>query len=275
MSTILRSHGIWAALLLAFPAIGSAQCRSTPVTSSTTMQYCVFGSGAPTFVLAAGAGMSSATWRSLIPTLAEFGTVVSFDRPGFGGSPASQGLRSPAQISLELAELLRRVEVPAPYVFVGHSMGALHVVGTAAALSDETRAVIMLDAPPPDFEARRLELLSPEEQEARRVILARGAAAAPPTVRAERLGALREPFRVQPGLLGDIPVVVIAADDQDFGAQNQEAHRSLWRELSEDFLTLSADNRLVLATGSGHMVHLDRPDLVTDILRSLARPRSD
>ena len=258
-----------AAAVLAVAALAqpiTAQC-DTRLVAGSSVYYCVTGSGTPTIVLAAGAGSSSATWASLTPRLSGLGTVVVFDRPGLGRSPRGAMPRSPQQISDELAELLE-VASP-PFVFVGHSMGGHHVLGAALQRLDDAAAVILLDVPHPDFEEMRLTLLSPAERQQRRRTLLEGLSRAPQVVADERAGATAQPPTLVVGSLRDIPLTVVVADAQDFGPLGDAAaHRDLWLSASDDFIALSTAGRRVIARGSGHMIHLEQPALVLDLIRA-------
>ncbi len=78
---------------------------------------------------------------------------------------------------------------------------------------------------------------------------------------ARYIGAFEETVAVVAALehLPDIPVVVISAADQP--AERLSEHRAL--------ASLSRRGRHLVATGSGHWVQLDRPDLVAGVIRDL------
>lgn len=48
------------------------------------LHYKTYGHGKQLFLLLHGFGSSTFTWDLVAPTLAQLGTVVSYDRPGFG-----------------------------------------------------------------------------------------------------------------------------------------------------------------------------------------------
>lgn len=48
------------------------------------VHYKVYGQGEPTFILLHGFGASLFSWREVTAPLAEFGTVIAYDRPAFG-----------------------------------------------------------------------------------------------------------------------------------------------------------------------------------------------
>ena len=231
---------------------------------------CSVGQGPVTVVLAAGAGQTSRTWDALVPRLSSSARVVSFDRPGLGRSPAGSSPRTPTRIARELHAVLRGLDVDGPLLLVGHSMGGLHVLRYATMHPDDVAAVVLLDTPPAGFEERRLALLTPVEQEERRRVLADGLANASEPVRLEREGAADPSEWEFPAFPASVSLTVIVADSQDFGDPgSQAAHRSLWLEGSREWLDLSRDSRLIVAEGSGHMIHHDRPGIVESRILTL------
>jgi len=48
------------------------------------LHYKIYGQGKPLFLLLHGFGSSTFTWDRVAPALAQLGTVVAYDRPGFG-----------------------------------------------------------------------------------------------------------------------------------------------------------------------------------------------
>ena len=83
------------------------------------------GHGSPVVVLEAGIAASSLSWSLVQKKIAEFTTVVSYDRAGFGWSQAASMRCTAANAACQLRAMLKRLEVPGPYVLVGHSFGGL------------------------------------------------------------------------------------------------------------------------------------------------------
>lgn len=74
------------------------------------------------------------------------------------------------------------------------------------------------------------------------------------------------------GTLGDLPLVVVTHDPQHPTempglpvAVNQEAER-VWQAVQRDLTALSTDSTFRVARGAGHNIHLERPDLVAEIV---------
>lgn len=72
-----------------------------------------------------------------------------------------------------------------------------------------------------------------------------------------------------PQTLGDLPLLVLSqgkppADDQLEGLSRQQADNLVlrWHELQQELAALSTDSRRVIAMESGHLIHLEQPDLL-------------
>jgi pimeloyl-ACP methyl ester carboxylesterase len=122
-------------------------------------------------------------------------------------------------------------------------MGGIHALRYADQYPETVAGVVLLDTPPAGFERQRMALLSAEEQGRRRAALEEGRSRAPGIVGRERDGASAERWSFE-----------------RFPAT---------RPLVEQWLDLSDRGQLVIATGSGHMIHQERPGLVLDVIRML------
>jgi cis-3-alkyl-4-acyloxetan-2-one decarboxylase len=102
----------------------------------------------PVVVLIHGIASSSVTFQELIPRLVETHRVIALDILGFGESEA------PAKTEFTLAEhadavdaTIRSLKLRAPFVLVGHSLGAL-IASRYAAEHPESVAKLVLVSPP-------------------------------------------------------------------------------------------------------------------------------
>lgn len=84
------------------------------------------GRGRPVIVLLNGAGMPMEAWRGLYPGIERLGRVFAWNRPGLPGTDAVAGRLAGTDVVASLRALLASLELPPPYVLVGHSLGALH-----------------------------------------------------------------------------------------------------------------------------------------------------
>lgn len=258
-------------LFLASPAASQEECLR--VQSDTgTVHACASGAGPVSVVLAAGAGQTSRTWEALQQRLSQTTRVVTFDRPGLGESPPGQSPRTPTRIARELRSVIEALELTGPLVLVGHSMGGLHVLRYATLYPENVIGVVLIDTPPPDFEEKRLTLLTPEEREERQRILRLGVTGVPDAVGLERKGAKIPSEWDFSAFPRSLPLSVVVADSQNFGDLGSlDAHRELWVEASRQWLDLSSAGQFNVAGGSGHMVHHDRPEIVLRVIHEMVR----
>lgn len=105
------------------------------------------GEGAPVVVLEAAAGSMSSAWSRVQPRIAAVTRVCSYDRSGLGWSETGDGLYDPGRVSAELHALLAEAHEPAPFVLVGHELGASYARLFAARFPGVTAAVIGVAAP--------------------------------------------------------------------------------------------------------------------------------
>ena len=77
------------------------------------------------------------------------------------------------------------------------------------------------------------------------------------------------------GPLANLPLIVVTHDPQrmmempGLSAQVNQKADMAWQEAQSQLLSLSTDSELVVATGSGHNIHLERPELIAEIIHDL------
>jgi pimeloyl-ACP methyl ester carboxylesterase len=124
------------------------------------------GKGSPAVILIAGSQAFSLDWALVIPGIAAFTTVCSYDRPGLAWSDLGPMPRSFDQDVYELHTLLRKAGVPSPYVLVGHSVGGIIARFFEKKYPDEVKGMVLIDATSEDAtlfingKIQRLRLLS-------------------------------------------------------------------------------------------------------------------
>lgn len=124
----------------------------TVKTSRGSMHVCQLGngSGAPPIVLEAGIAASSLNWSILQPQLARMASTFSYDRAGFGWSKSSRRECTLQQMSCDLHELVAALNLPRPYVLVGHSYAAYILRVYAQRFPDELAGIILVDPLTPE-----------------------------------------------------------------------------------------------------------------------------
>jgi len=180
--------------------------------------YCT-GTGDPTVVMDGGLGEWSLHWARVQALVARETRACSYDRSGYGWSPASRVPHTAEQRAADLHALLKNGEVPPPYVLVGHGTAALHLTGYASRHPDWVAGLVLVDAVPPDMVEQYDRILAPVI-----VRLRRATAAA-------EFGLLR--FTGPPGGLGPEPA------GKDY--RRQGAHPGFFESYVAEAANLAAD----------------------------------
>src|SRR5690242_11595915 len=109
-----------------FPQEGRSIALGAEFSGVALNLNCV-GQGSPTVILDSGLGVPAAGWDLVMPDVARFTRVCSYDRAGYGWSSAGPMPRTSEQIVKELHALLAASGEKGPYVLVGHSFGGYNV----------------------------------------------------------------------------------------------------------------------------------------------------
>lgn len=268
------------------------------------------GTGSPTILLEAGSGETSLSWRQIPEELAEFATVVSYDRAGYAWSEPADSERTGENIVRELHTALEKEGIHGPYLLVGHSLGGMYARLFAETYREEVVGLVLIDARPED-DARdtaeilkqekfagnpsastlklikRSELLrlfkdellkgqvAPEDRERFINVIAKDSFFEAKEEEGKWAATTEDAIRGQH--LGSLPVRVIArglAQDYAQAGISEAGGRKLeaiWQAGQRKMLEISTDSQLIVAEKSGHMVIHDQPELVVETIRSLLK----
>ncbi len=105
----------------------------------------VEGRGSPVVVLEAGIAASSVSWSLVQSRIAEFTTVISYDRAGFGWSEATPTGPTALDAAHSLSCLLDASGQMGSFVLVGHSFGGLIARLFAQHYPNRTAGLVLLD----------------------------------------------------------------------------------------------------------------------------------
>jgi len=264
--------------------------------------YCT-GKGTPTVVLMAGGGAFSIDWELVQPKVAQDIRVCSYDRAGLAWSDPGTADETVEQTISDLHTLLKNGGEKGPYLLVGASVGGIYIQAYQRAFPEEVAGLVFSNS---SDRIGRLVNGKPgliweltEEQIRSTFPLAASDKGHAPTSEDDpfdRLPDLRavrlwldiklwqrwEPTKEKPDStlswrkeflkefaetnarkypLGPLPVVVISSEPS---APESELHTHDEAAPRLDFL--SSNNIHVTATGSGHEIHLYKPDIVIETL---------
>ena len=141
------------------------------------------GHGRPVVVLEAGIAASSISWALVRDRVADFATVVSYDRAGFGWSRMPPCRPTALAAAQELARLLETIGAEPPFILVGHSFGGLIARVFQQSFPERVAGLVLLDP------VSRTEWVHASPQ--RKRMLARGVALSKRGAFLARLGVVR------------------------------------------------------------------------------------
>lgn len=264
---------------------------------------CLGPEDAPSVVFDAGLGGFSMDWWFVQRALAREARVCTYDRAGYGWSDIGPSPRVTEQIAAELETLLQRAGVAPPWVLVGHSFGGYNVEYFAATHGRDTAGLVLVDASHPEQVDRLPALPSRAERSQPGTLITffdpsaiythypeelwlvmgalMGSGKAVLTQQREFVNFAVSAAQVQEvGRLPEVPLVVVTRGlrvwpETPLG----DALERTWRELQTELAASIPGGRQVRAEHSGHLVHLDEPEVVVaavrDVLQQACRLRGD
>lgn len=230
------------------------------------------GSGSPTVLLEAGFGSGAGSWGHVLDAIAGVTRTCAWDRPGIGRSE-SRGLHSGAETASVLRAALAAAGESGPYVVVAHSLGGVYARLFAAAApapgtpGDAVLGFVMIDTYEPDLGMDVDAALAPEVREAiRRSIddtgnMIQGGEALDWAATMAELAPLG-PTELPALVLSIDPALRYGAPDPDRLAAILDAwHRAVGARYP--------NGELVIVPNTGHLIHLERPNLVIERIREV------
>ncbi|MFD2519932.1 alpha/beta fold hydrolase [Emticicia soli] len=103
----------------------------------------------PVLVFENGMGESLGSWDTVLDQLANTAPVFAYDRVGLGKSDKAYEMHTPEQTAENLKNILTTLNIPPPYVLVGHSLGGVYIRGFAGLYPDDVAGLVFVD--PADF----------------------------------------------------------------------------------------------------------------------------
>jgi pimeloyl-ACP methyl ester carboxylesterase len=244
--------------------------------------------GQPALVFEGGGSAPLETWETIMPAVSQLAPVVAYDRAGTGESEWDALPPTPERVGARLRKLLARVGVGPPYVLVGHSWGGALVRYFAATNSGDIAGILYID--PTDITLSPAEEIAIFEsigadRSARDAFYeiqerAMANASGPLRAEAEVILTLMRREVTDRGLLSapNVPTSVIVAgkaavfppnvlpfDTNAYAAATQRNREQRLRAWARE------PGQYILASNSGHVVHVDDPELVIEAIENLIR----
>jgi pimeloyl-ACP methyl ester carboxylesterase len=260
--------------------------------------YCV-GDGSPTVVVDTGLGESALEWLPVQQRVLHQARFCLYDRAGYGWSELGALPRYSSRIVNELYTLLLQAGEKGPFVLVGHSYGGMNMQLFARRYSYLVAGLVLVDSSSAE-QIGRLSLPVLDSVDnfhpltvggiATREIVAKpivpmgfdddgpGVLALIMMSRTHTMRTVANEYinfkasaaqlALNRGHIPNVPLVVLSRGRLEDGGDPTWAHgnENMWRVLQDDLVHLTPRAAHIIATQSGHAIHLEQPDLVADAI---------
>jgi len=254
------------------------------------------GQGSPTVLLDAGGFDSLEQWSLVQPEVAKLTRVCSYDRPGFGWSDPSPYPQTSRQVVTELHAVLDNAGISGPYLPVGHSIAGLYARVFTNQYRSEVVGLVLDDSVHPDEFTRfpshfpnhplAFALLRSTAPLGSARLLHMGClqtGAQPDCSKflvslLQQVSVVKESYAqaVSSGNLGNLPLIVITHDPNvGMGKVRKAEEEIIWSQWQEDLARLSSDSSLLVATGAGHEIQSEKPEIVIGAIERMVKQWRD
>ena len=257
--------------------------------------YCI-GNKSPTIILDSGTGGFSLEWIDIQHSLSQYVRVCAYDRAGYGWSDMGPLPRTTKRITHELHTLLQNAGIHGPYIMVGHSFGGFTAQYFARYFNNEIAGIVLIDSsheeqvyrlPENGKDVVRRSLHQDRSNMVTRSVLHEhfpkevAAVAQQLMTRWTALLTWREEMAnyalssrelrdVHDRPILEIPIVVLTRGKRVWpNTPYGDAMETVWKELQDELSTLNGNSTHIIAENSGHVIHLDEPELVVDAIHDV------
>jgi pimeloyl-ACP methyl ester carboxylesterase len=251
------------------------------------------GTGTPSVIIDSGIGGFSLEWFKIQNNLANDVRVCTYDSAGYGWSDLGPRPRTTTRIVKELRTLLSEAKIPGPYLLVGHSFGGYNIRYFASEYPELTAGLVLIDSShPQQFNTEEFKRIEPKEKTKKyknsiNIRLIRPIIADNYPHQKKRIAyRLMSSMKSISTLMNEMDFMEVSAQ-QLAGRKDQQPYKfpviiitrgkrvwannelgdrreQQWTTLQNDMESISLNSDHFFAYDSGHVVHLDQPNLVSE-----------
>lgn len=181
------------------------------------------------------------------------GGIIDYSKEEFIGMT-----KTPRDKAINLYKLLKAKNIPAPYIIVNHSIGGYTAIEFAKLYGDELAGVVFVDSTARSATGECIGFFKKYIPEAADMILNQFTSA-DGTLDEVLMG--ENQVKHDENALRNIPILYLESDQgNQLGGEMGAEWKALRNPQVQDILSLSNDSEYKLIEGSGHYVHLDKPE---------------
>ncbi|MCB0646072.1 MAG: alpha/beta hydrolase [Saprospiraceae bacterium] len=288
-----------ATLLLFFISIISHAQQQLVNINGTNFNVYVHGiedrkPNSPVVIFENGMGVDLSNWNKVIHQIEEFVPVFAYDRAGIGKSDKDFIMPTIDKVATNLHEILNKLNIPPPYILVGHSLGGVYIRSFAGYYPDEIAGLVFVD--PADFTETKKDwndifrVMNLPEKKIDEMLQNRLYQPNPP-IDSLRFGAMSERLilnnlrktdfaEITSMPLPNVPIyffvggkfeVPLAQRSKDFDQEaffhiKNNSNMERWKKL---IYASSKGGAIIYLTNAGHYIQNDEPKLMIGIIKNL------
>lgn len=224
-----------------------------------------FVQSSPVLVLQPGLGDGASSWRALERGLSADHTVLSIDRPGYGGRPLGDGARDPCTVASELRAQLHAAGLRPPYLLVGHSLGGLYQWAYSRLYPEDVAGLLLIEPTHPEH-WQRMQDQAPALAGFVKVMRVSSFSPAARREFDDQAACNARLLAVRPAQLPPSRLLVRA---RFRNPMETGAFESLMRQEWRDWLNLSGAAAVEAVADSGHYLHQDQTAEVLRVIKTM------
>lgn len=229
----------------------------------------VFGNGKPAVVLISGFNAPQNYWNPIIPDIAGLTTVVTYDRAGIGKSEMGDLPCDGITTMKELRVLLSKIELPSPYLIVGHSLGGRLARIFASLFPDDIAGLILIDTGlwDPRNPLPKTPIRTDRNIDSSKIRPPKGAKSESQCN--DLIWRQAESITSFP----KVPLTVLTAENVQLYpgmSEDEKIKAKKQRKLDQEMLTkIIEGGKHIIVEGSGHIIMNDKPKVVIDAIKEM------
>ena len=255
-------HGVIVLVCLTLFSCSGLQDLSQQTVNGRKVEYSATINGKPTVVFETGLGPTILTWDTILDSIKGFASTFVYNRPGYGSSSFFNAPQTVKEAAKQLNENLVVTGQKPPYVLVGHSAGGLYINMYARLYPEKVAGLVYIDSSHPDqFEYCR------KNQRMMYNMLITSTSKGKRRYESSILRNTHVDFENAPAF-PKVPVTVLTAGKKSSFLESDEM-RKKWIDFQSDLASLSSESTHIIAQGSGHFIHRNKPELVIQEIKRM------
>lgn len=240
----------------------------------------IYGKGGPTIVLISGFNDPMWNWNPIVPELAKTSTVVTYDRPGYGKSELGDAPNHAKRAAQDLHNLLEKLDVPKPYVMVGHSYGCRVTRLYCSQYPQNIGGILLEDGSHESVLDAQREVLTGEDLEKLEQMASMMNTPENPKSETDYMEISFEQIK-NCGPLPQVPFTVLTAGDRSramppiFSEEGKKKLIKVGIDLQKKLVSIIPGGKHLIVENSGHVIHNEKPDVViseiTEIVNNIRK----